>query len=444
MAMSNLIEITIRDLGINGEGIGDHEGVIYFVPGALPEETVIVEPILHKKSYVKARIHTIVSSSKHRIVPSCRFFSKCGGCQIMHLDYARQLAFKRKRVEDTLHRIAKITDVEVEPCQPSTFAEHYRSKIQLPLMTDAKGILQLGLYTPRSHEIVPIDACKIHATVGEKILSNIIPLIRKSQLPSYCEKTQKGYLRFLVMRTNQKEGLLGLVTHGPANQKIIDLATEMMERSDALKGIIHIANSASGNHVIVGKHQLLLGQDHLLQQLGGISFRISLSAFFQVNTDVAEHMFAKALEMADIQLDDCVLDPYCGVGVFALLAAKKAQKTYGIEIHDHAIADAKHNAESNKISRAYFQCMSAELGMKQLQHVDIVFLNPPRKGCDPEVIREVLRLKPRRVVYMSCNPATLARDLAIMTDEYKIAQICPFDMFPHTMHVEVLASLIKK
>ncbi|GAB4187830.1 MAG: 23S rRNA (uracil(1939)-C(5))-methyltransferase RlmD [Simkaniaceae bacterium] len=443
MQKKEVVKVKIKDLGVRGEGIGVHERMTYFVPGALPGEIVLAKPKEYKKKYVKAELHSFVVKSPSRQDPPCPVFHRCGGCQIMHLNYAGQLAMKRKRVQDNLERIGKIHDVIASPCIASEKNLQYRNKIQLPATKNKDEMPMLGLYAFHTHEIIEVKHCRIHCAAGEKILRCIPDLLKEFEITPYEEKVNEGYLRYILIRTAMSSGgiLLAFITSEPLHLKLQDFASKLSRIFPEIKGILHYHNSRRDNVIVSGKETVLKGSGFLQEKFCGLLFQVSMRSFFQVNPDIAQKMLAEAIASAGITENDMVLDAYCGVGIFTLLAAKKAKKSFGIEANQTAVSDAEKNAVLNHITNAEFTCTLAEEGMRHMDHIDILFLNPPRKGCHEDVITETLRLKPRKILYMSCNSASLARDLAKLRKYYVIEYVQPYDMFPQTMHVETLASL---
>ncbi len=417
--------IQIQRLGIDGEGVGSLEGFTIFVDGALPTETAQIEITDRRKTFGRAKFLQLLSPSPHRVKPPCPLFGQCGGCQLMHLSYPQQLLAKQTRVQDALRRIGKL-DATVSPCIPSPQPLAYRNKIQLPVSPQGK----LGLYAKNSHDLVEIDQCYIHCPLGEKVFQSLRPLVTPD-------------LRHVVIKTavHTNQVLIILVTQTPT--LLTSLAHQMMQAMPEIKGVVQNIQPDSTNTVLSKNYHLLAGQDHIEETLCGLTFKVSPASFFQVNPVQAEHLYQKTLEFAALMGTETVLDAYCGVGTLSLLLAQKAQHVIGVECVPEAIADAKENAQKNNISNVTFHAMVAE--KLTLPSLDVVVLNPPRKGCDKEFLLRIAALAPRRIVYISCDPATLARDLSILHEKgYQIVQVQPFDMFPQTAHVETLVQLTRK
>ncbi len=413
--------LKIDTLSSEGEGIGSLEGLKVFVEGALPGEVCEVEIQDLKKNFAKAKRLKIIEASPHRQEPICKIFGACGGCQLMHLAYEEQLRVKQDRVRDALKRIGHL-DVEVAPCRPSPSQLHYRNKIQLPVVWEQET-MKIGLYKKNSHEIIPINECHIQGHTGEKILQALRPLLQTTQL------------RTLLIRTSKHEAQVVLVTWGKEDLK--DLALKILAKLPQVVGVVENINTKDNNVILSPKWRLLAGKDHLIETLLNKRFKISAGAFFQVNTEQAEHLFAEVLKLANLQKTDTVWDAYCGVGTLALLTSDHVKSVIGTEAFPQAITDAKENARLNNATNCEFITIPAE-DFKQ-PNTDVVFLNPPRKGCAEKLLTN---LTANRLIYISCDPATLARDVSLLTKRgYKVTSVQPFDMFPQTSHVETLIAL---
>jgi 23S rRNA (uracil1939-C5)-methyltransferase len=428
--MESRIELKITSLSSTGEGIGSFEGLKVFVEGALPEETISAEVTQYKKSYAKAKLLSILTPSSERTEPLCPLFGECGGCQMMHLQYPAQLNLKRQRVIEALKRIGGFQNAEVMPCMPSPFSLGYRNKIQLPVVWD-NGKKILGLYRKNSHEVIPINRCLIQCPQGEEILLLI------------TEKLTLPCVRYVLIRNSvfREESLVIFVTNGYFSKELKHFAEELMQAHSSIKGVVENLNTHSDNVILGPTFRILAGRPFIFETLLNKTFKISPSAFFQVNPAQTEKLYEKAIQLAKIQGGETVLDAYCGVGTLAIFAADFAKHVYGIECIPNAIADAIENARLNNQVNTTFTCGKAEDLIQKYRTVDTVFLNPPRKGCDPRLIQALLKIRPKKIIYISCDPATLARDLASLSTSYQLKVVQPFDMFPQTMHVETLVLL---
>ena len=427
-------QISIQRLGINGEGIGHLDGMTLFVDGALPGEVVDVQIYEQHKRYAHAKVVHYHTVSPHRKTPPCALFGKCGGCQMMHLEEKQQLETKRQRVLDALQRIGKL-NVDVLSCIASPSALHYRNKIQLPIR--GGGPLRIGLFASNSHDLVEIEDCKIHCPLGDEAFQKVKMILKNGEIP-------EGILKTLLIKTavSTRQVLVILVTQETSNLGTV--AKEILSAMPEIKGVVQNIHDSS-NNVILGKtFHTLAGQGFIEEKLCGLYFKVSPASFFQVNPAQAENLYQKALQFADLKGEEKVLDAYCGVGTLSLIFAQKAKEVIGVECVADAIQDAQENARLNQVNNVRFICEKAEDFISTLKDVDVAVINPPRKGCENSFLEKLSRLSPKRIVYISCDPATLARDLAFLCScGYKVDQVQPFDMFPQTAHVECVVKISK-
>lgn len=434
------IKLTIDNIGHNGEGIGRYEGLTVFVEGALPGEEVSAQIVERRKKFARAEMLSIQKPSTKRVPPTCSLFGKCGGCQLMHLAYAEQLVFKRQRVVDALERIGKFVNPAVADCTASPKSEAYRNKIQLPVR-QLDGKMVVGYFARSSHELVEVATCHIHNCVGEQVYQEIIPILKKSKIVPYDPVTGTGELRHLIIKSavNANEVLVVLVTTSECSQELSNVAQKISSHCTAVKGVIRNINDSRDNVILGDKYEVLVGQDFIQERINGIYFKVSPASFFQVNPEQAEVLYAKAIELACLNGQEIVLDAFCGVGTLTLLMARHALSVIGVDCVPDAVKDARENALLNRIENVEFICAEAEKWIYDLEAIDVVLLNPPRKGCEVGLLEALGKLKPRTIVYISCDPATLARDLAhLHTYGYVIDSVQPFDMFPQTAHVETI------
>lgn len=434
------VELAIHDIGIGGEGIGSLDRFKVFVPLALPLEKVKAKLSKVKKNYALAVLEKIDQPSPHRVEPICPVFGLCGGCQIMHLGYEQQLLFKQQRVNDAFVRIGHLA-IEVAPCEPSPAPLAYRNKIQLPYRLDSKGNSCLGLYAADSHDIVPIERCYIHCDLGEKIFQKIKELLLEKKIAPYDGRSGQGDLRHLLIKSAifQKQVMIVFVGAKPACSLFKSLAEELFSFFPEVVSVMHNYNPEMGNNVLGKKFTCLKGGSFIEEMVCEYTFRISAPSFFQVNTAQAEQLYRKAIELACLQKEDRVIDLYCGVGMLSLFTAPSVSTVIGIEYVLHAIEDARFNAKKAGVDNCQFICGKAEVELLKVKKADVVFVNPPRKGCEQEVLAALIELKPRVIIYISCDPATLARDLTLLTKNgFSCTKAYPFDMFPQTTHVETI------
>lgn len=437
--------IQIKGLGSGGEGVGKIEGFTIFVDGALPEEYIEAGITNVKANYAIGKLESIIQPSPYRISPPCTIAHKCGGCQIQRMDYQKQLEYKTQLVKDSIERIGKIKDVIIHQTIGMNTPFNYRNKAQFPIgMEDGKAAL--GFYAKRSHRIVPQHNCLIQHPVNTKISSIVKAYIDKYNLSIYDEEKHKGLLRHLVTRVGFITGeiMVILVANGESIPNIDNLVKRLTYEIPEIVSIYLNINKEKTNVILGRENKLIYGKKDIEDYIGDIKFKISPLSFYQVNPIQTKILYEKALEYADLKGDEVVYDAYCGIGTISLFLAQRAKKVIGIEILQEAIKDAKENARINKINNVDFYVGKTEEIIPQLykngERADVVVVDPPRKGCDRKLLDTIIQMKPKRVVYVSCKPSTLARDLNYLEKGgYKAKEIQPVDLFPHTMHVECVA-----
>ena len=411
--MEEMIDLTVERLGLHGEGIAKLDGYTVFVDGGLPGELVKAHIFERKKQYAKARLIEVLKQSEFRVNPVCPLFGTCGGCQVMHLSYDEQLIMKRQRVVDALERIGKIENATVEACLPSQDPLHYRNKTQLAVRPG----LKVGFNAKGSHDLVDIEKCYIHSKLGEKVYEILLPLIKHSNFTAFDWKSRKGFLRHLIIKTaiNNDEALVVFVTNGE-NESLKGIAQAVMQQCPEVKGVIQNINNRTDNIVLGKKNRVVAGVERIKENLCGFQFNLSASSFFQVNTKQAEYLYQTVINFAELNEDDTLLDLFCGVGTMGIIAAPRVKEVIGVESVQDAIDDAKENAMLNNIKNINFICNRVETCIEKMKRFDVAIINPPRKGCERSVLEELGKRKPERLVYVSCDPATLARDLAIFKE----------------------------
>ena len=440
--------VAIRDLGVHGEGIGSVDGFTVFVPGALPGETVTAEITLLKKSYALGKLLSIEQKSPFRVVPECPVYENCGGCQLSHLTYEGQLDMKYRRVKDVIERIAGESGNLVRPVLPAAHPFAYRNKMAVPAGL-VKGKAALGCYRQGSHDIIPVSSCAIQKEENNRLLRFARRFIEKYGISVYDEKTRKGSLRHVMGRVGDGRKIMAvLVTASetlPEEERWIE---EIQKELPEVVSLWHNIQPKPGNTILGAKIRHLWGRETLTASLCGLQFEVSPYSFFQVHKEQAEILYEKALAYADLKGGETVIDAYCGTGTISLCLAKKAKRVIGIEIVKPAIEDAKKNAKKNHMENTEFYAADAGKLMPQLYRQglvpDVIVMDPVRAGCSEEVLKAAAGMNPKRIVYVSCNPATFARDAKILKSEgYEIKEIQPVDMFPQTMHVEAIVLLSK-
>ena len=443
--------VDIVDIGQGGVGIGKYEGFTVFVEGGLIQGKVKVRINKSKKNYAVGDIVKIIEKSPFRVERICSDDLKdCGGCQIQELDYNKQLELKTNEVKQVISRIGKLENVEIHETIGMKNPCRYRNKAQFPIQ-NINGETAIGFYKKKSHDVIPTDMCVIQHDINDKIIKIIKTYIQAYNVSLYNETTHTGVLRHLVTKVGftTNEVMVVLVANGTNLPHLNELASVLKENIPGFKTLVLNINKAKTNVILGKENKVIYGNGKINDYIGDLVFEISPLSFFQVNPIQTEVLYNKALEYAELKENDTVFDIYCGIGTISLFLAQKATKVYGIEIIEDAIKDAKINAKLNKLDNVEFYVGKAEEVVPKMysegKTADVVVVDPPRKGCDEKVLDTIVSMKPDRVVYVSCNPSTLARDLAYLNERgYKCVEIQPVDMFPHTMHVESCAKIVKK
>jgi len=440
--------VDIVDIGQGGVGIGKYEGFTVFVEGGLIQDKVKVKINKSKKNYAVGDIVEIIEKSPFRVDRICSDNLKdCGGCQIQELDYNKQLELKTNEVKQVISRIGKLENVKIHETIGMESSCRYRNKAQFPIQ-NINGETAIGFYKKKSHDVIPTDMCVIQHDINDKIIKIIKTYIQAYNVSIYNENTHTGVLRHLVTKVGftTNEVMVVLVANGDNLPYLNELASVLEENIPGFKTLVLNVNKAKTNVILGKENKVIYGNGKINDYIGDLVFEISPLSFFQVNPVQTEVLYNKALEYAELKENDTVFDIYCGIGSISLFLAQKATKVYGIEIVEDAIKDAKINARLNNLNNVEFYVGKAEEVVPKMysegKTANVVVVDPPRKGCDEKVLDTIVSMKPDRVVYVSCNPSTLARDLAYLDERgYKCIEVQPVDMFPHTMHVETVAKL---
>ena len=440
--------VDIVDIGQGGVGIGKYEGFTVFIEGGLIQDKVKVIISKSKKNYAVGDIVEILEKSPFRVDRICSDDLKdCGGCQIQELDYNKQLELKTNEVKQVISRIGKLENVEIHETIGMQSPCRYRNKAQFPIQ-NINGSTAIGFYKKKSHDVIPTDMCVIQHDINDKIIKIIKTYIQAYNVSIYNEMTHTGVLIHLVTKVGftTNEVMVVLVANGTNLPHLNELASVLQENIPGFKTLVLNINKAKTNVILGKENKVIYGNGKINDYIGDLVFEISPLSFFQVNPVQTEVLYNKALEYAELKENDTVFDIYCGIGSRSLFLAQKATKVYGIEIVEDAIKDAKINAKLNNLNNVEFYVGKAEEVVPKMysegKTANVVVVDPPRKGCDEKVLDTIVSMKPDRVVYVSCNPSTLARDLAYLDERgYKCVEIQPVDMFPHTMHVETVAKL---
>lgn len=446
--------VKINDIGVSGEGIGKVEGYTLFVKDAVMGDTVEAVITKPKKNYGYAKMLKVLEPSPYRVEKKCPVARQCGGCQIQELCYEAQLDFKNKKVRGNLEHIggfdAEILDKVMEPICGMNEPFYYRNKAQFPIGADKNGNIITGFYAGRTHAIIPNTECALGVPVNKEILECILDFMNENGISAYNEETQRGLVRHVLIRYGFKteEIMVCLVINGdklPKSEKLVDKLTQIQ----GMTSITYSVNKENTN-VIMGKEiGVLWGQGYITDYIGDVKYQISPLSFFQVNPAQTEVLYGLALDYAELKGEETVWDLYCGIGTISLFLAQKAKKVYGVEIIPQAIDDARNNARINGFENAEFFVGKAEEVLPEqyeVNHVyaDVIVVDPPRKGCDETLLRTMVHMKPERIVYVSCDSATLARDLKYLCEHgYELKKVRPVDQFPHTVHVETVVQLVR-
>ena len=442
------INLKIESCSSNGSGVGRYEGMAIFVPATAVGDEITAHILKVKKSYAFAKVEKVISPSADRIEPQCPVYLKCGGCAFSHMTYEAESAIKENHVRECFRRIGGLTP-EFEPIIAAESDRRYRNKAQYPV-AEENGEIRTGFYSPHSHRVVHCPDCLLQPAEFEGILGVFADYIKKNGVSVYDETAHRGLLRHIYIRKGSASGeiMVCAVINGKSLPNEPALVEALLEKEKSIKSIIINSNKKDTNVILGAECRTLWGSDSITDVLCGLKFRISPLSFYQVNRNQAERLYNKAAEYAALTGEETVLDLYCGAGTIGLSMAGKAKKIIGVEIVPEAIEDAKINAELNGIENARFICGDAAEAAKVLENEgikpDVIILDPPRKGCSPEMLETAARMQPDRIVYVSCDPATLARDCGIfLTLGYTAEKVTPVDMFPRTGHVETVVSLVK-
>lgn len=444
------IDVEFEDLTHEGAGVAKVDGYPIFVPGGLPGEKAQIKVIKANKGYGFGKMVELLERSHFRIELESCDAHKYGGCQLQHISYEGQLQYKENQVRQVLTRIGKLEDVKVHPVLGMKHPWHYRNKAQVPV-GEKDGKLIAGFFKPRSHEIVDTNESLIQLPEINEAVQAVKEICSELGIPAYQEESHKGVIRHIMARYGKQTGelMVVIITRTTDIPQVNMLVEEIVSRLPKVKSIVHNINSKHTNVILGEKAKVLWGNEVIYDYIGDVRFAISALSFYQVNPVQTQVLYEKALEYADLQGEETVIDAYCGIGTISLFLAQMAKKVYGVEIVPEAIEDAKRNAELNGITNAEFAVGEAEAVIPRWYEegvrADVLVVDPPRKGCDEGLLRTILEMKPKKVVYVSCNPGTLARDLRILEDGgYKTVEVQPVDMFPQTTHVECISQLILK
>ncbi len=453
-----LLELGVQDLGSEGEGVGRAAGAVVFVPGALPGDRVRARVVRTRKAFVEAELVEVLDPAPARVAPGCSVARFCGGCHLLAMSYEAQLEWKTRAVREALRRVGRLVNVRVESCLGAEHPYGYRNKAQFPVVAVYRPTgprrqagLKAGLYRRGTHEVVPVESCLLQHPLNNQVLAAAVRLASELGVTAYDEDTGAGILRHILARasTDGRQAMAVFVTSRVPFPMGRRLAAALHEAVPEVKTVVQNVNTRRTNVILGPRDIVLSGSGHITDHLGGLRFRVSASSFFQVNPAQAEVLYAVAARMAEGARR--AADIYCGVGTITLYLARRLtglEEIVGVESNPAAARDAAANARANGVEAASFICGDAGAVMRDMARsrvpLDTVVLDPPRKGCEPAVLESLLQLDCRRVVYVSCNPATLARDLALLARGFTVKEVQPVDMFPQTVHIETVVRLDRR
>lgn len=432
-----------------GDCVGHYNGLAVFVDGGIPGERVQVKITQKKKNYVRAELIKVLDAVSTRVNPECPVFSDCGGCQLQHIDYREQLLHKEKMIKDLLERIGGLENIKINSVIAAENNLAYRNKAQFPLAEDSDGKIVSGFYQKGTHQLVAYDNCHIQHPLINRIANKAIEIANEFEISAYNEEKHKGFLRHLIVRVGvcTSQAMLIIVTNGNKFPLVKEISEKIIKEVPELVGIIQNINTRKTNVIMGNENKVQVGQDFYYDYIGDIKYAISPQSFFQVNTLQAAKLYDKVLEYAQLTGEELILDAYCGIGSISLYLSGQAKKVIGIEEVSEAIKDADKNAQLNGIENCEFISGKVENKLTEIinrgEELDIIIFDPPRKGLADSVIESVLKVLPDKIIYVSCNPATLARDLKKLKEKYDIKEVQPVDMFPHTSHIESVVLLEK-
>jgi 23S rRNA (uracil1939-C5)-methyltransferase len=468
------VVLQVDAAAFEGKTIARHEGFVVFVDGAVPGDTVRVRILKSKKNYAEAKVVTVQQPSPHRVVPRCRHFGSCGGCKWQHVDYQVQLRFKQQHVVDAFERIGGLATPNVLPIIGSDEVFFYRNKMEysfsdkewLETLPDSSlaspnfqpetpnSKLFLGLHVPQRYDkVLEITECHLQSGLSNEILNFTRSFARRENLPVYSSDADAGYLRFLVIREGKrtKETMVNLVTFEDRPDLMKQFAAELLAAVPSVTTVVNTINSKKAQIAFGDRERIYAGEGVINERLGNLVFTISASSFFQTNTQQAEQLYTVAKSLAALKQADIVWDLYSGTGSIALFVSGAVQQVIGVESVESAVQDARRNAQANHIENCTFilgdlkdRLTKDREWMRSHPRPDVMIIDPPRSGMHPKVVEEILEIAPERIVYVSCNPATQARDVKVLAAKYDVVALQPVDMFPHTYHIENVAQLVRR
>lgn len=448
----DLLELVIESLASGGQGLARLNSLVIFVRDALPGDKVKAKIVKTKSSFAEAELIDLIQASPDRVTPRCSHFGTCGGCQWQNLDYLRQLEYKTLQVKEALEHIAGFAASPLLPALPAQEIYFYRNKMEFSFSSDLEGRLILGLHLAgRFDQVFDLEACFLQSEISNQIVQRVKTFCREKRLSVYDLKSYTGLLRFLVIKQahNSGEVMVNIVTQAGDASELKILAEKLVKEFPMVKSMVRNINTKKAQIAIGEKEEVLAGRSFIVERIGAFQFQISANSFFQSNSSQAEKLYSLATRFAQPGPQDTVLDLYSGTGTISFFLAQKAGRILGIESNPQTVEDAQKNARLNRIENCHFICSEAKdylaLALLRKEEFNAVLVDPPRSGLHPQVIENLIRLSPPKIIYVSCNPATLARDMKMLCESaYSLEKIQPLDMFPHTYHIETVSQLLRK
>lgn len=438
--------VDIIDNGSEGEGIARIDNFAIFIPGAIKNEKIKILIVKVLSSYAYGKIIEIIKPSEHRDEADCECYKRCGGCNLRHITYQKTLEIKENTVQSLVNKTLD-NKIKVEPIIGMGVPYNYRNKAQYPVGVNKQNEPVFGVYANRTHEIIPIKNCKIQDEISEEIAQYVIEFFKDNKIKVYNEESRKGVLRHIVVKkgkiTDQVMCILVLNEMNFKNEEV--LYEGLKKKFPNIKTIVKNINNKNTNVILGNENIVVYGDGYIFDELGEFTFKISPMSFYQINPIQTEVLYNNVIELAELNKDDILYDLYCGIGTIGIFASKHVKKVYGIEIVEQAIVDAKENAKINNIDNIEFFAGDVEKIfddlLKKSDKIDVIIVDPPRRGLDNKTIENIKKVMPRKIVYVSCNPATLVRDINLLEDKYEVIKIQPVDMFPFTHHVECVVAM---
>jgi len=454
----DIVELRINKMAYGGQGVARVDGLVIFVRGGIPGDTVTARVFRKRKGYAEAEITELVVPSPDRIDAPCPYNGYCGGCQWQHVVYERQLEYKMENIRESMARIGSLVDVLVHDVVPSEKRFAYRNKMEFSFSDrrwflpnelhrrEPEGGFALGLHVPGTyHKVIDVDACLLQAEMGNQILREVKGHVKDSRIPVYGLKTHEGFWRFLTIRYSNAfdEWMVNLVTSEERPEIIEPIADNISRLIKQIKTVVNNINRRKASIAVGEREVVLTGDGWINDRIGPFTFQVSANSFFQTNSRAAEKLYEKVVDYAELTGNETVLDLYSGTGTIPIFLANSVRAVTGIEISQSAVQDARRNCKENGISNCHFLCgdIREKLSAITASKPDVLIIDPPRAGMHKTVLAQVLSLSPEKIIYISCNPATMARDIGQMIQDYQLVEIQPVDMFPHTYHIEAISKL---